>query len=89
MERKDVHDNQYTQKVMREAAYCPSCGKHMRIYEKKKKMMEQQAERNANSGGFKERSVPFYADPNAKHTREKPQYQEYETQAPQDAEKQQ
>jgi len=46
LERKDVFDEQYTRVISREVAYCPSCGKHGRIYEKKKRMMERQKERN-------------------------------------------
>ena len=49
LERKDVHDEQYTRVISREVAYCPSCGKHGRIYEKKKRMMERQKERNFES----------------------------------------
>ncbi len=45
VDRKEVYDNQYTRMITREVAYCPSCGKHGRIYEKKKKMLEQQKER--------------------------------------------
>lgn len=46
LERKDVYDEQYTRVISREVAYCPSCGKHGRIYEKKKRMMERQRERS-------------------------------------------
>lgn len=46
LERKDVHDEQYTRVISREVAYCPSCGKHGRIYEKKKRMLERQRERS-------------------------------------------
>lgn len=51
LERKDVYDSQYTRVVMREAAYCPSCGKHGRIYDKKKKQQERQKERAAFQAG--------------------------------------
>ncbi len=45
VDRKEVYDNQYTPRLTREFAYCPSCGKHGRIYEKKKKLMQMQRER--------------------------------------------
>lgn len=49
VERKDVIDQEaYKQRLTREVGYCPSCGKHRRIYEKKKKMLEAQRERAEN-----------------------------------------
>ncbi len=49
VERKDVVDQEaYKQRLTREVGYCPSCGKHRRIYEKKKKMLEAQKERAEN-----------------------------------------
>lgn len=48
LERKDVVDEEYTRMVTREFAYCPSCGKHLRIYDKKKKQNEAKREREQN-----------------------------------------
>ncbi len=45
LDRSEVVDEYYTRALMREFAYCPSCGKHFRIYQKKKQMMERQRER--------------------------------------------
>lgn len=45
LDRSEVVDEYYTRTLMREFAYCPSCGKHFRIYQKKKQMMERQRER--------------------------------------------
>ncbi|MBI5229044.1 hypothetical protein HY991_02955 [Candidatus Micrarchaeota archaeon] len=45
LDRKDVYDETYQRVLTREVAYCPSCGKHMRIYEKKTKQLERQRER--------------------------------------------
>ncbi|OIO25006.1 hypothetical protein AUJ14_05190 [Candidatus Micrarchaeota archaeon CG1_02_55_22] len=47
LERKDVHDESYTRNFVKEVTYCVSCGKHGRIFEKKKKMQERQRERDA------------------------------------------
>ncbi|MEM4255163.1 MAG: hypothetical protein QXR53_02435 [Candidatus Norongarragalinales archaeon] len=45
LERKDVYSETYTRVLTREVSYCISCGKHGRIFEKKKKMQERQRER--------------------------------------------
>lgn len=45
IERKDTADDQYTRAFFRELAYCPSCGKHLRIYEKKMEQNQRQRER--------------------------------------------
>ena len=46
LERKDIVQGQpYTRMLTREVCYCPSCGKHLRIYDKKKKMNERKRER--------------------------------------------
>ena len=45
LERKDVIVDEYSRGTFREVWYCPSCGKHGRIYEKKKKLMARQRER--------------------------------------------
>lgn len=49
LERHQVSDEQYTRVIMREVAYCPSCGKHGRIYEKKKRQNERQREHDYRS----------------------------------------
>ncbi len=38
LERNQVSDEQYTRVITREVCYCISCGKHGRIFEKKKQM---------------------------------------------------
>lgn len=45
LERKDVIVDEYNRGTFREVWYCPSCGKHGRIYEQKKKLMARQKER--------------------------------------------
>ena len=45
IEKKDVYDTQYTPRLVREVAYCPSCGKHLRIYDKKILQNIREAER--------------------------------------------
>lgn len=45
IERKDTADDQYTRAFFRELAYCPSCGKHLRVYEKKKEQNQRARER--------------------------------------------
>ena len=48
LERKDVIQGEpYAPRISREVAYCPSCGKHGRIYEKKARMNERKREREA------------------------------------------
>jgi ribosomal protein S26 len=48
-ERKDVQDETYTRIFSRELAYCPACGRHLRIYEKKKQQMQRERQRRENS----------------------------------------
>jgi len=45
LERKDVYSETYNRVLTREVSYCISCGKHARLFEKKKKMMQRQRER--------------------------------------------
>ncbi len=47
-ERKDIQDENYTRFFSRELAYCPSCGRHLRIYEKKKQQMQRERQRREN-----------------------------------------
>ncbi|MFA4946374.1 MAG: hypothetical protein WC607_02415 [Candidatus Micrarchaeia archaeon] len=50
LERKDIVQGQpYTRILTREVCYCPSCGKHLGIYEKKKRLNERIRERQQNS----------------------------------------
>jgi len=47
VERKDADPSEsYSRAFFREFAYCPGCGKHLRVYEKKKQLMERQRERD-------------------------------------------
>ncbi len=84
VDRKEVYDNQYTPRITREFAYCPSCGKHGRIYEKKKKLMQAQRERAElhpyASGPRERRSI--YASSQAPQKRTEAPV--LETQAPED-----
>jgi ribosomal protein S26 len=50
VERKDVYDDQYQPRITREVCYCPSCGKHLRVYEKKTEQNERARERKAMGG---------------------------------------
>ncbi len=46
IERKDtVEQESYRAVFKREVAYCPGCGKHLRVYEKKKQENERRRER--------------------------------------------
>lgn len=45
LERAQVNDEQYTRVITREVCYCISCGKHGRIFEKKKQQAAQLKER--------------------------------------------
>ncbi len=61
VERSEVYDTEYSNITRREVAYCPSCGKHGRIYEKKQKIAEAQRERLAQKSQFGPRPPrPFY-----------------------------
>ncbi|MBI3588259.1 hypothetical protein HY995_03190 [Candidatus Micrarchaeota archaeon] len=42
LDRNQVQDPAYKRVFSREVAYCPSCGKHGRIYDKKIKQMERE-----------------------------------------------
>ncbi|MEW5955659.1 MAG: hypothetical protein AB1626_03950 [Candidatus Micrarchaeota archaeon] len=53
VERKDADPSEsYSRAFFREFAYCPGCGKHLRVYEKKKKLMERQRERERERGFY-------------------------------------
>lgn len=60
VERNEVYDTEYTNITRREVAYCPSCGKHGRIYEKKKREAEQRRERMAQAPFGQRPPRPFY-----------------------------
>ncbi len=54
LDRNEVYDENYVRTFSRKVYYCPSCAKHLRIYEKKKKMAERRRERRMNmSMGFR------------------------------------
>ncbi|VVB70799.1 Uncharacterised protein [uncultured archaeon] len=58
VDRKElVGDNGYNRGTMREMCYCPSCGKHLRVYEKKIEQLKRQKERSENREQFGSR--PF------------------------------
>jgi len=75
IDRKDIIEGEpYTPVMVREVAYCPSCGKHMRVYEKKKRMQERQRERRMDArigGGFHKR--PVYERSPQKQVENKPE----------------
>ncbi len=55
LKREEVYDEQYTHMFTREFSYCPSCGKHFRIYQKKKAQQERQRERERSRQFFQRR----------------------------------
>ncbi|MFH1246947.1 MAG: hypothetical protein V1644_01070 [Candidatus Micrarchaeota archaeon] len=62
IERKDTLDqDEYRAVFKREVAYCPGCGKHLRIYEKKKqeneRKREREIERSLNQPVYRERNL--------------------------------
>lgn len=66
LDRNQVQDEQYKTAIFREVCYCPSCGKHGRIYEKKTQQNERererekaQQERGYRPGGFGPRAGGF------------------------------
>ncbi len=63
VERKDVFDDQWVPRITREVCYCISCGKHLRVFDKKKKMAEAQRERERF--GFR----PAFNEHTGVHTR--------------------
>ncbi|OIO23026.1 MAG: hypothetical protein COY72_00895, partial [Candidatus Nealsonbacteria bacterium CG_4_10_14_0_8_um_filter_35_10] len=57
VDRKDADPSEsYSRAFFREFAYCPGCGKHLRVYEKKKQMVERQRERARERTFFGPRS---------------------------------
>lgn len=52
LDRDEVADEQYTRVLTREFSYCPSCGKHFRIYQKKTQQNEKARERERNKQFF-------------------------------------
>lgn len=52
LDREEVADEQYTRMLTREFSYCPSCGKHFRIYQKKTQQNERSRERERNKQFF-------------------------------------
>ncbi len=52
LDREEVADEQYTRVLTREFSYCPSCGKHFRIYQKKTQQNEKARERERNKQFF-------------------------------------
>jgi ribosomal protein S26 len=63
IDRKDIIEGEpYTPVMTRQVAYCPSCGKHMRVYEKKKRQQQRKRERRMDArieggGGFHKKPV--------------------------------
>ncbi len=55
LNRDEVSDEHYTRMLTREFAYCPSCGKHFRIYQKKTRQNERNREREKNRQFFPQR----------------------------------
>jgi|GEM_PF-761127 len=55
LDRDEVADEQYTRMLTREFSYCPSCGKHFRIYQKKTQQNERSRERERNKQFFQRR----------------------------------
>jgi ribosomal protein S26 len=59
MEKKETVDEQYSRGTFGRLTYCPSCGKHKRIYEKKKQMLERQKERQESGYRFDPRDKQY------------------------------
>lgn len=55
LDRDEVYDEQYTRMITREFAYCPSCGKHFRIYQKKTQQNQRARERERSRQFFQRR----------------------------------
>ena len=93
LERKDVVDEQYTRMLTREFAYCPSCGKHLRIYEKKIQQNVREKERQQSqfrrfpqgSTGGKRFVKPNYAKIESQQTAAPKPVQTVEEKAPAEA----
>ena len=69
-ERKDIQDENYTRFFSRELAYCPACGRHLRIYEKKKQQMQRERQRKENNEfghHYHERREGYEKPAEAKH----------------------
>ncbi len=62
LDRDEVADEQYTRMLTREFSYCPSCGKHFRIYQKKTQQNERSRERERNKQFFN-RPRPYGSQP--------------------------
>ena len=58
LERKDVYSETYNRVLTREVSYCVSCGKHARLFQKKKQQQERLKERE-RMGRFQKHG-PFY-----------------------------
>jgi ribosomal protein S26 len=57
VDRKDADPSEaYSRAFFREFAYCPGCGKHLRVYEKKKQMNERMRERERERNFFQPRA---------------------------------
>ena len=52
LDREEVADEQYTRMLTREFSYCPSCGKHFRIYQKKTQQNERSRDREKKNAFF-------------------------------------
>ncbi|MBU1198007.1 40S ribosomal protein S26 [Candidatus Micrarchaeota archaeon] len=52
VERQDAYDDQWVPRITREVCYCISCGKHLRVFDKKKKMAERAREKK-RFGGYR------------------------------------
>lgn len=57
LNRDEVHDEQYTRMITREFSYCPSCGKHFRIYQKKTQQNQRERERERSRQFFQRRPL--------------------------------
>ncbi len=96
IERKDTLDqDEYRAVFKREVAYCPGCGKHLKVYEKKKLENERNRERaieritraptfgdgqRGRKGGYRE--ISQNQDSTANNTNRPEQYRQTPTQKP-------
>ena len=58
VERKEMYDDQYFSKITKKMCYCASCGKHLRIYDKKVKQLVAAKERENRGWGYQQYAPP-------------------------------
>ncbi|HIH20236.1 TPA: hypothetical protein HA244_03125 [Candidatus Micrarchaeota archaeon] len=88
LERKDVYSETYDRVLTREVSYCISCGKHARLFQKKKQQQERARERermgrfSPRPGGFRPQRQQGYSQAPASQPATQPQAQQQADSAP-------